>query len=715
MFHNVDGALILPIERAEATREFYIDTPQGRSPRYPFKVLQVPCFEKAEVAYQFPKYTGWPTARHALDARGIRALEKTEIVVFATGNLPLRSGMLELFKQDDELSVSHSSPTKTITLKPDPSDAKAVTGGFTLEWSGRYRLTLVGDNDVPSDEEREGTLVSVPDQMPQVAILEPDAQVIAVEGWKVPVTIQAIDDVGIDRVLMFTGVNGWGPDSSRLAIEVAQPTIARAHYDFDLARLGARAGDILTYYASAYDNHPSGTHYSDSPRGVIHVISKDEFAEMARQKYHMEQLAQEFESLQKRLEDLQTNRQKLLDELARLRKKLEAGEKLNAEELKKLAKGESLLKEFAEQAQTLAKELHDRAKQTALYEVEKPYRETLERLAGQLEKQAANAENVRKQMAELQKQPGNSQLAKALAASANKLEKENEPFDQATKKQLAETQQDMEKMRQADNLIAQGERLRAAILQQRDLADRIAQFRERKKLTDDELDRLQRMAKEQELLKQEVDEAKSELRKAADAAKKSLPNMSSGALELCRKIDEMKVGGDQGQAARSARVGEGSGASQAAESAAKKLESLLSKCCNPQNAMQSGDLDGCFKLSKPGLQESLRQMAQGRGIPGLGKQGNQGSGFAGSRTRMTIFGPHQLSQGESDASRSSGTANRGRGDRTSGRTRDNSRGAEALDAGARQTPRSAIGNLHGVPAGYRDQAEAYFKRLAKEE
>ena len=32
-----------------------------------------------------------------------------------------------------------------------------------------------------------------------------------------------------------------------------------------------------------------------------------------------------------------------------------------------------------------------------------------------------------------------------------------------------------------------------------------------------------------------------------------------------------------------------------------------------------------------------------------------------------------------------------------------------------ETPRSAAGNLHGVPLGYREQAEAYFKRIAKEQ
>jgi hypothetical protein len=80
-----------------------------------------------------------------------------------------------------------------------------------------------------------------PDQLPQVAIVDPEPLVAAVEGWKVPVTVQAVDDVGIDRIVLFAGVNGWGPDPTPLKLEATQPTAVQGHYTFDLAKLGARA------------------------------------------------------------------------------------------------------------------------------------------------------------------------------------------------------------------------------------------------------------------------------------------------------------------------------------------------------------------------------------------------------------------------------------------------------------------------------------------
>jgi hypothetical protein len=41
-------------------------------------------------------------------------------------------------------------------------------------------------------------------------------------------------------------------------------------------------------------------------------------------------------------------------------------------------------------------------------------------------------------------------------------------------------------------------------------------------------------------------------------------------------------------------------------------------------------------------------------------------------------------------------------------------GAELIDAMSRSTEIGGAGNLRGVPVGYRDQAEAYFRRLAEE-
>src|SRR5262249_47138072 len=164
---------------------------------------------------------------------------------------------------------------------------------------------------------------------------------------------------------------------------------------------------------------------------------------------------------------------------------------------------------------------------------------------------------------------------------------------------------------------------------------------------------------------------------------------SSGALRVAQAIEQMKVGQDQAQAARSARGGQGDDASSAAESAAKKLESLLNKTPNAKGAAGSGDLDGCFGLPKEGGEQGLNQLGQGRQLPSLGSEGQQGSGFSGSQTRMSIFGPHRVTAGESDSTRDRGSAQQGAGRGSAGPEREATRGAETLKPSTRQTSRSA--------------------------
>ena len=179
------------------------------------------------------------------------------------------------------------------------------------------------------------------------------------------------------------------------------------------------------------------------------------------------------------------------------------------------------LKKFAKEAEQLAKDMHERAAQTQLYDLEQSYRDNLERLSKQLEKQGAMAKQLGEQAARLRKDPANREQANAFRQSAMNLQKEQSPFDEPNQQQLAKTAQDVEKMQLANDLISQGERLRSVILQQRELADRMAQFRDRPSLGPDDLQRLQRLAKEQELLRQELDEAKSELEKTAKKAQQS--------------------------------------------------------------------------------------------------------------------------------------------------------------------------------------------------
>jgi hypothetical protein len=112
MYPAGEGEFALRIERAEATRSFFIDTPQGRSETYRLEVLEVPFFEQIEVTYAYPDYTAWPPQTHRLDGRGLRALVGTEITVTVRSNLPLRAGALSLKPESKDPNVKPGEPSR---------------------------------------------------------------------------------------------------------------------------------------------------------------------------------------------------------------------------------------------------------------------------------------------------------------------------------------------------------------------------------------------------------------------------------------------------------------------------------------------------------------------------------------------------------------------------------------------------------------------------
>jgi hypothetical protein len=711
MMLRSDDSYILPMDRVERSRRFYVDTPKGRSETVELPVLAVPVFESVDVSYTYPNYTEWPSTQHALGKRTIRGLIGTTVVLTVRSNLDLLMGRVAIVD-------AKSGEKVNVVLKPTATDARVVEGEFTLASSGRLTIELEAKNGATSLEAVEAKITAIADSAPNLAFIEPEPMVIAVENWKVPLLIQATDDVAVDRVVLFAGINGWGPSRIELELNRLQRNLVRAEYEFDMAALGAKAGDIITYYASAYDNHAPEPHFTDTDTQVIQIIGLEEYKQMARQEYQMNEMMKEFEKFQEGLEQLAQQREEMLKELDQLKEKLAAGEELSPEDQQRMEELEQKLHEFAKQSQELAKQMKARADSPELYEIDESYQETLKEIADQLEQQAVNARKAASQSQSMREQPSSEAEPKKFEDALDKFSEENEPFGESSKEQLKQVEQDMQAVDQLDKMMQQSDRIKNVIKEQRDLADRMAQFRNKKELAPDEEQRLQQMAKQQDLLRQELEEAAAELEKQAELAAEKLPKTAAEALGLCKAIKDLQIPQDQASAAENARDGQGESAVQSAEEAADKLESLLSKMCDCQKMSDEMSQDPGLGMSKEGMEKMLKQLAQGRKMPSLGgkpgSQGQEGGGSMGSKSRMTVMGPHMNTKGNSDEERRGGSRDgRGRG-RANGAA-DFAIGSEALDPESRTGNTGGGGNMQGVPVGYKDQAEAYFRRVAEDE
>lgn len=699
---------LLRIERAEASRAFFIDTSEGRSRRFMLNVAPVPLFESVHVRYDYPDYTGWPPSTGPIPPGGmaeLRAIEDTRVTLHAASNVPLDGGTLTLFPSEEARGLGRS----TRSFTPDPADPTRGTYSFTLAHSGRFEAVL-RHGGLVTPEPLTGTFHAVPDAPPRVRITDPVPAVVAPEGWTVNVTLEASDDVGVSRLTLHRSVNGWGP--TPLQLDPASPQRRHAAtYAFDLAALGAKAGDTITYFATAWDNHPAasgggggGPQVAQTDVYVIQVISQEEYEEFARTQYRIDDLEAEWAAFQARLDALEAQREHLLNEMAALQEKLASGEPLTEQEQQRLDALRAELEEYRNAALDLAADLQRRAEQNALYDFEEAYKDQLARMGQELQAQASNADALSRALRD---------LSANLGEQAERFAQQDRPFDESTQAERQRMQEDIERVRLADEMMGAAERIRSVIERQRDLAERMRQFEDKPSLAPDEQRLADQMASEQAALREELQSARDALQDAAERAADALPNMSGSALGMCRAIDDLQVTNDQQMAAQLAGGGDGRGGAQRALTAAEKLESLLSQC-NNLGGRASDDLDGCLTLSSESWQQAMQQLAQGRGVPGMSNgQGSRGAGAMGSMARMAVMGPAPRGQGEGPGESARPTAGgRGRQPAADAQTFSD---AEEITPDAADERSRGVTALPGVPVQFRDIAEAYFRRLAEDE
>jgi len=185
-----------------------IDTPRGRSETMTLTVVEVPFFEEIRIAYEYPAYTGWPGHEHRLDG-GAARIGRHAIDDDCPQQPAAAGGQLVLTPKAEEGQPSTGEPV-TVTLSPSPDDPKIVTGHFPIEFSGRFELTIAARSGAESLDHPDGPVTAIADRFPTVSIVSPGPYVAVVENWKVPVVIEALDDVGIAQLRLYRSVNGWG-------------------------------------------------------------------------------------------------------------------------------------------------------------------------------------------------------------------------------------------------------------------------------------------------------------------------------------------------------------------------------------------------------------------------------------------------------------------------------------------------------------------------
>ncbi|MBS3735380.1 MAG: hypothetical protein KGY99_10735, partial [Phycisphaerae bacterium] len=710
MLQQSDGRFTLRLDDAGRSRWFYIDTPDGRSRRRHLKVYAVPTFERVFVRYAYPAYTGWDDGSSVLEAgrTDVKCLVGTQVTLRVQSNQPLSGGTLTLSGDDEALR-------ETVVLRPTDEPA-VVEGHFVAERSGTYRIAIRNRDGISADRDAAGKVVCVADELPRVEIRTPEPALIVPADWHVDVEVAAWDDVAVDRIELYRGVNGWGPTPVDLELERSDPTHAAGTLRFDLPALGARPGDVITYFATAHDVHPAGGRFSDSRTHVVRVISVAQYRTLMRTRYRMRQIVAELDALRSMLAAAERQRDTLAEDFAALKAEVDADgwTEERKEALQDLARRQ---RDYAMLLDKTRAALRDKARMPGLWgQAEARMRRELEAVADALTPMAeashrAASDALAASPADVTDDEAGRQLDHALArlgADARDGKKAD--------RRLNASREKMDLLRRADEMVGLVSRLQAMVSRQRQLADRLAMFRNRERLSSSEQLRARRLGQQQAELEKELAETLKVMNEAAERSADQLPKMSASVAELAGAVEQLNVRRDQTDAAALAVAGHGRYAHRAAEAAADKLESLCSQCVGQVAANARGDLDKPLGLSGPSLKSLLSSMVGSlqMSASGIGGGGQGEGGFYGSAAPTALHGPH--ARGGEGHSRD-GAARDASHARGRGRGRGRARGAAAARPveSLRPTQRTdspEVRALPGVPARYRDTVEAYFRRLA---
>ena len=231
-------------------------------PFYRALVFPPPQIESLQVTLQPPSYTGRPAEQLPAGAGHVQGLLGTRVTIEATVNKRLRSAILRIKDQEQAPTV----------LK---EDQQHFTTSFVIAEEGVYSywFELLDLQGFESREALRYEIRGVRDQVPEIFIDDPAADMLVTADAEVPVTTTAKDDLGLSAIrLQFR--TGEAHASPEISIPLAgdpehpfegntSPQQWTATYPWKLSELKLAPGSRVVFHTEATDAYVSDTNPSD--------------------------------------------------------------------------------------------------------------------------------------------------------------------------------------------------------------------------------------------------------------------------------------------------------------------------------------------------------------------------------------------------------------------------------------------------------------------
>jgi hypothetical protein len=607
-----NGAYTGQLTDLTADTWYYISANTGRSARYTATIDRAPRLRRMAATYRPPAYTKRGVSAVELNAPPeIQGVAGTQVELEIEADLALASAELTLIPTDQ--------PAQTLPLKIAPNANRRALVQFTLERSGQFTLALTGaDQRQKTPDAAQGKITIQQDEAPSVSFLTPGRNLLATPDMTVPLTVEASDDVAVQRVEMRRVVNQGKEEAQTLPPPPPDTSEYRSTQTFDLKRLGAKPGDVIEYYATAYDNDPKGIHNADSQRYWVWVVSPEDYQKALAQQRGPQQMMAQYRALAEQMKRLAEAQERLAQAMERNA----AQAKANPNDPNIQAQTDALKKAQAElraEAQQLAQQMRQLNRQAAQYDVEQG-----------LKRQMQKMEQALNQAQEGMRQAQNAPTPGEMPAHAQQAAQQMQRAAQNAGQKVEKTLDQLEKLAP---LHTDFQRLQDLAQQQAELAQQAQQLRDSlKNSPPDEFaqSRLKSLAEQQARHRDELNQIERNLREHAEQAQSVAPEAAQKARQVADALNQMDVSQTMDYAQQALAQQQAANGAAQAEAARQALESLRGKCKGGQGQCQSAGNQLSLSQLGQGMGQTLNQMAQRMGArPGSG-QGQSGGGAEGS-------------------------------------------------------------------------------------
>lgn len=675
----------------------------ARSSRYLVHVVKPPIAESMQATYTYPGYTKRKEFTESVGKRGIHGLRDTKVALQIEANRELTGG--ELVVETDEGKAS------SFILQVDKSNPKRAVASFPITGPGKFRIALASDDSQVNSDAAQGKITLERDQHPNVWFNEPPSEIVVTPNMLVALGIEADDDIGVQKLDLHRVINGIADDNS----SVYQGTALRkvdGQVVMDLADLGLRPGDEITYYAEAFDNDPGQPNYAQSESQKIRVISEEEYQELLKQQRDEKRLAEEIRNIEDAIGSLAERQQELAEKMDKLQKQL-AKDPNNAALKEQLEQAKAEEKKLQAEARALADKLKKYAQSPSSSEIEKAIKQKVAEAAKRLENTANKA------MDAAAKNPNPQEAARAAQQAAQEMGKNAEQ----AKKEVGESIKNVEK---AAPLFNDVERFKQLLDRQGQVVLQARQFQESSPNDPAAKSKMEALQEEQKRIGEELKQLQDDFRRHADEAQKDFPKAAESARKIAEEIGKREIPSIMDQAQGNYEQEQGAQGFANSQKALEEMEAMMQKAGECQSKGK-GELDIKLQdsLGKSGLGQSLGDclnpgMGQGQGRgngsgSGTGAGGSMGgsSGTSGAR-QSSQNGPIAYTMNMKSPSGKLGVK-RSNAPRPEGDPASLSPDSiEKLPSGDRKPPKATDAAAKGYPAEYKKMIKDYFVSVTKE-